>query len=108
MAERTIEWTGKSGKAYKHWIYNLAAASSFTRAPGNYVVARETKPDTFAPIYVGQTADLSERFDNHHKMPCMEKQGATHVCAHTSDANVSVRLAEEADLVEKWHPACND
>lgn len=106
MAERTANWEGESGKEYKYWIYPLG--TTFKQVPGNYVFARETEPDIFTEIYIGQTKDLSERFDNHHKMPCILKNKATHICAHTSSDDEEERRAEEDDLVERWNPVCND
>jgi hypothetical protein len=106
MAERTIDWDGQSGRKYKYWIYELG--TTFKQVPGNYIFARETEPRTFGPIYIGETGDLSERFDNHHKMPCIRKNGATHICAHESSANEKERKAEEADLLAYWSPICND
>ena len=104
--ERTIHWEGKSGTKYKYWIYKIG--TTFTAAPGNYVFAKETKPGTFEPIYIGETGDPSERFDNHHKMPCIRKYGATHIHVHTNAGGEAARKTEEADLVQKQNPPCND
>jgi hypothetical protein len=101
----TIQWTGKSGKAYTYWIYLIGA--NLKAEAGNYIFARETKPNTYMPIYIGQTENLSERFDNHHKKDCIKDQGATHIHAHLN-ANKQSRLDEESDLIAKWMPACND
>jgi len=107
MAEAiTIFWDGKSGKEYQYRIYEIG--QSFKQVPGNYCFAKELEPHNWTPIYFGETSDLSERFDNHHKMPCIRREGATHIHTHASNANKETRLAEEADLVEKWHPKCND
>ena len=65
----TITWTGESGSNYKYWICPMG--TFFKEAPGNYIFAKETSPGRWTPIYIGQTGDLSERFDNHHKMPCI-------------------------------------
>lgn len=101
----TIHWAGISGKTYQYWIYPIGTDLSET--PGNYVFAKEISPNRWTPVYIGETADLSERFDNHHKMPCIKRNGATHIHAHKSPENRTVRLAEETDLVNKWHPVCN-
>ena len=106
MAERIIEWGGWSGKTYSYWIYEIH--QPFAQEPGNYVFAEETERGTFTPIYVGQTDDLSERFDNHHKMPCIRQHGATHITAHKSSKTEAVRKAEEDDLIKFYNPVCND
>ena len=73
---------------------------------GNYIFAKETSPKNWVPVYIGQTGDLSERFDNHHKMDCAKRNGATHIHAHTTKSKAA-RLDEETDLVRKWDPVCN-
>lgn len=102
----TILWDGKSGKEYKYWIFEIG--HPLKQVPGNYCFAKETEPSKWRPIYFGETGDLSERFDNHHKMPCIRQEGATHIHTHESSADKETRLAEESDLVERWHPKCND
>lgn len=102
----TILWDGKSGKEYKYWIFEIG--HPLKQVPGNYCFAKETEPSKWRPIYFGETKDLSERFDNHHKITCIRREGATHIHAHESSADKETRLTEEADLVERWHPECND
>lgn len=104
MAE-TIEWDGASGRTYTYWIYDIG--TTFDAVPGNYIFAREVSAARFRPIYIGETGDLSERFDNHHKMPCIRQEGATHIHVHRNDSGKTVRQAEEQDLIGKWGPACN-
>lgn len=101
----TINWIGASGKSYVYGIYSMN--TTFKAEPGNYCVAKETEPGRFRPLYFGETADLSERFDNHHKMPCFTRNGATHIHAHTNSSGQNARLAEEADLIQRWNPTCN-
>ena len=102
---KTINWTGKSGRQYLYYIYPIG--STFKAVPGNYIFAKETSPGRYRPIYIGETEDLSERFDNHHKMACIRREGATHIHAHQNDAGVTARRQEERDLVAKWNPSCN-
>lgn len=106
MAEQTIEWVGQSKTKYKYWVYKIGA--TFKKAPANYVFAKETDPETLLPIYIGETEDISERFDNHHKMPCILENGATHICVHKSSDDKKVRCEEESDLIANYHPICND
>ena len=102
-----IEWEGASGKVYRYWTYSINNFS-FKAEPGNYIFAKETKGDTYAPIYIGQTANLSERVEAHHNMSCIRLYGATHIHAHRSSGKEEERTAEETDLIQKWHPLCND
>jgi predicted GIY-YIG superfamily endonuclease len=100
-----IKWIGASGRSYTYWVHPMNTA--FKAEPGNYCMAKETQPGRFVPLYFGETSDLSERFDNHHKMSCFTRNGATHIHAHTNSAGQDARLAEEVDLIRKWNPSCN-
>lgn len=102
----TILWHGKSGKKYKYWVYQID--TTFNDKEGaNYIFAKETPPGNYRPIYIGQTGDLSERFDNHHKMPCIKTNKATHIHVHLN-SNEQSRLTEENDLLQRWTTPCND
>ncbi len=102
----TIDWAGKSGKTYRHWIFPLPP--NFKAEEGNYVFAKETAPNNgkWLPIYIGQTENLNERFDDHHAMPCIKRNGATHIHAHANKSK-QTRLDEEAGLIAEWNPPCN-
>ena len=102
---KTCTWTGASGKDYTYHIFPIG--TSFKAEAGNYIFAAETNPGRWRPIYIGETSDLSERFDDHHKMPCIRRNGATHVHAKLTPGGKQVRLAEEADLVAHYAPTCN-
>lgn len=99
----TIQWPGASGKSYTYYIYAIGA--SLKAEAGNYIFAR-AESNTYVPIYIGETENLSERFDKHHKKDCIEAEGATHIHAHLN-ADEQARLAEESDLIAKWKPPCN-
>ena len=104
--ERIIMWSGISGKEYKYWIYPIGM--SFNPVVGNYIFAKETKPNTWTPIYVGETDNLQRRLtSNHEKTPCVKRYGGTHVHTHTSSDDDTVRRNEEADIRDKWNPPCN-
>lgn len=100
----TIDWPGQSGKKYKYWIYKVG--HPLKAEGGNYIFAKETSPNNFMPIYIGQTNDLDIRFDNHHKKDCINRAGATHIHAHLNPKERD-RLDEETDLVAQWEPSCN-
>ena len=105
--EPTINWEGKSGAKYKYWIYPIK--QGFSASPANYIYARETKPGSWRPIYIGETGDISDRpLDTHHKRSCIVREQARHIHVHKSSANKKERTDEEADLVARWNPVCND
>jgi len=105
MSEQAIYWVGASGKEYKYWIYEIG--TSFKNCPGNYIFAREVSPGHWMPIYIGETESLKDRLPNHEKLPCVNRNSGTHVHTHASLPDSDVRKAEEADLLNKWDPACN-
>ena len=102
---KTIKWTGKSGNKYQYWIYSLDV--TFSAEPGNYVFAQETKPGSWKPIYIGETSDLSERFDSHHKASCIQRHGVTTIHVQKNSATDDDSRNEESDLISHWNPTCN-
>ena len=106
-SERTIIWPGGSGREYKYWIYPIG--TSFKPIAGNYIFAKETKPNAWTtPIYVGETDNLQRCLtSNHEKMPCVERYGGTHLHTHTCSDDDTIRRNEEADIRAKWNPPCN-
>jgi hypothetical protein len=101
----TIDWAGKSGASYRYWIYQFWP--NYQTKPGNYIFAKQRSPGYWLPIYVGETSDLSERFDYHHKIDCAKRAGATHIHSHINEGGDQARLREEADIVARWNPPCN-
>jgi len=57
-------------------------------------------------LYIGQTSDLSTRFDDHHKESCFLNKNANckSIYAESNDAK---RLEIESDLIEALDPPCN-
>jgi len=105
MAEAPeVVWTGISGKKYTYWLYKIG--TTFNATPGNYIFCKQTEK-TLTAVYIGQTGDLSERFDYHHKMPCIKRNEATHICVHKSSKDEDVRKTEENDLIVNYNPICN-
>lgn len=98
-------WQGMSGKHYKYKVYEILP--EFKPVPANYIFAKVVNGQ-WRPVYIGQTSDLAERFDQHHKAQCIDRQGATHIHVRANRDGELARLAEEKDLIDKHRPACND
>jgi len=102
-------FTGKSGTKYSFQAFPMDQA--FKAVGGVYAVTRRYKNSnggySHEIIYVGQTGDLSTRFDDHHKADCFTKHKATCICVHVDDDEDS-RLSKEDDLIKKHNPPCND
>lgn len=106
MADSGIHvWTGASGQKYRYTVYMFGTV--FGPGAANYVFARETRPGQYTPVYIGQTGDLSEPFDNHLAMQCIRLNRATHIHVKLSNAPEEQRRAERSDLIAEWNPPCN-
>lgn len=105
MAEGTISWTGMSGQKYNYWVYRIG--TTFKDKPGNYIFAKVSTPGKWLPLYIGETDSLAERIPNHEKLPCVKRNGGTHIHVHISSSSETTRRTEESDLIAKWDPPCN-
>jgi predicted GIY-YIG superfamily endonuclease len=106
VAEPEIYWKGQSGREYGYWIHRIG--TEFVEEPGNYIYAKETRSGYWRPVYIGQTSNLKRRLAGHNEEECARRNGATHIHAHTSSRQESVRETEEKDLIKKWKPVCNE
>lgn len=105
MAEtRTQTWCGQSGRIYTYEIHTIG--SRLESVPGNFIFAKREQGRWLA-IYIGETADLAERFASHQVMPCVVENGATHIHARVNDAGKKARLGEDYDLIARLAPPCN-
>lgn len=98
--------TGASGRKYEFDVYPWG--QTFNAVGGVYLVLRK-KPGpqpTYDVLYVGQTGDLSERFDAHHKQGCFDRNAKTHIGVKVERAE-QTRLIIERDLIANYQPACN-
>ncbi len=104
----TITLTGSSGKKYKFNIYPYS--TQFETVGAVYYISKRTeKADgsgSHSKIYIGQTGDLSERFDNHHKESCFKKHGANCISIH-QEPDEDKRIEIEQDLIDAYDPPCN-
>ena len=104
-----ITFTGKSGTTYPFEAFSWD--TSFNAVGAVYFITTRTrKPDSGGShenVYIGQTSNLSERFDDHHKANCFNRNGANCICVHV-DSNEKSRLNKEADLIAGNTTPCND
>jgi hypothetical protein len=105
----TVDFMGKSGKSYGFNVYPFD--QQFKAIGAVYIVSRRYMTangrHSHKVIYVGQTDDLSIRFDDHHKANCFKQNDANCICTHVDDDEDS-RLAKEDDLIKLQNPPCND
>lgn len=105
----TVTFTGASGKTYSFNVYEWG--TNFKKDYGAvYFVTKRIKKAaggySHTKIYVGQTEDLSTRFDDHHKQDCFDTHKKNCVCVH-GEQDKDTRLEIEKDLVDKYAPVCN-
>ncbi len=104
-----ITFIGKSGRKYTFGAYSWD--TNFKKLGGVYIVTQRIPNQAggadHTRIYIGQTGDISERFDNHHKAACFTRHNANCICILLEE-NEETRLSHEADLIEAYHPPCND
>lgn len=105
----TLTLRGASGQQYVFDVY--AFDTDFEALGAVYAITRRTRKEddsySHTTIYIGETGDLSTRFDGHHKEDCFVQHDANCKCIHLDDDEDS-RFAKEADLIDNLKPPCND
>lgn len=105
----TVQFTGRSGVKYSFNVYLWG--TKFKKDYGAvYFITKRTKKSngsySHERIYVGQTSDMSTRFDNHHKKSCFDKHNKNCVCVY-GEEDEDTRLEIENDLLDNYDPPCN-
>lgn len=100
----TLTLTGFSGNQYTFGVYRYG--TNFNAIGAVYAVTYRNSVSKHDIIYIGQTEDLSDRFDNHHKESCFIRNNANCICVHT-ESNENLRLRIEQDLIHNYNPPCN-
>lgn len=105
----TLNLKGASGNIYAFNIYSFD--SEFKSVACVYALTNRHKNNqggySHSTIYVGETGDLDERFDNHHKIDCFKQNNANALGVH-QDNDQQSRRAKEKDLLAAHNPPCND
>ncbi len=100
-----INWPGQSGTQYPYEIHPIDA--QFPPVPANYIYAGQSEDGSWVPLYIAQTRALKQRLEGHITTQDAMAQGATHIHVHLSTIGQAARCSEEHDLIELWHPVCN-
>jgi hypothetical protein len=105
MAQQaTVTIRGASGASYPFQVFPWG--KPFQRFGAVYSVLKKRADGRFDILYIGQTADMSERFDDHHKELCFRRHGRTHIGVHPDPSEVR-RRAIETDLIRGNRTPCN-
>jgi predicted GIY-YIG superfamily endonuclease len=102
-------FAGVSGAKHTFEVY--AVGTTFNAVGAVYIFTKRTLAQdgtgvhTF--VYIGQTGNLSERFDNHHKAQCITNKSPNCICVQVEN-NEQTRRAIETDLCRAHRTPCND
>ena len=105
MADK-CNWPGVSGKTYTYHVYPVG--QSLKAEAGNYIYAKLNPQGQWVPLYIGETEDLDSRVATHEKRECVRHNGGTHIHAHLTPGERSIRLNEETDIRNNFATTCND
>ena len=114
--DTTITIQGMSGAYYIFNVYGFSKFSdlsdAFKSISALYAFtkrfAKSAVSYTHDLIYVGETGNLSTRFNNHHKENCIMRGNANCICIHSFYGSESERLAAEADILNAFDLPCNE
>lgn len=102
---QTVTVTDGSGTKHPYKKYDLS--TNFPSFAANYLFVKMTPAPGYIPIYAGQTGNMSERFDNHHKMDAIRRAGATHILVFANSKGEKARLDHESNIIRVLKPKCN-
>lgn len=113
---RTIDLIGLSGYTYRFSLYSFDSFIDLkdafkTNFSALYLFTRRSfgnENNSHDLVYLGETGDLSTRFESHHKEFCITRHGANCIGIYAASENERQRLAEENDLLANYDFPCND
>lgn len=105
LSEVTL--SGKSGNKFKFNVYPIT--EECPSESGIYAFTKRVQSGTnfnHTVIYIGMAQSFQQRFYNHHKDDCIDKNGANCICLmQVKDENQ--RIAIEKDLLASYNTSCN-
>ncbi|MBT1073487.1 GIY-YIG nuclease family protein [Pelotalea chapellei] len=102
-AEDKVTVKGQSGTQYEFEVYPWG--TTFNPVGGLYIVLKK-QPGNYGILYIGQTGNLSERFDNHHQSDSFTRYGKTHIAVR-AESSEQKRFTFETDLIRNYNTCCN-
>ena len=100
----TMTLTGKSQQVYTFDLVPIG--TNLNSGAGCYAFVKDLTNNQYPLVYIGETGDLSERFDSHHKMPCIKTNGATQIGVHRTVSKQAAKNIED-DILAIYSPPCN-
>jgi hypothetical protein len=104
----TLNLSGSSGSDYTFSVYPYGTV--FKSLGAIYYISRRTENaegiGSHSNLYVGQTNNLSDRFNSHHKESCFLRNNANCISVLIEE-DEDARMAIESDLIDSLMPPCN-
>ena len=103
----TVNVDGYTFQILNHSLIDLQ--NGINRLPHSacvYILITSPSPNV-SITYVGETHDLHERFENHHKLDCAIRNRATAIAIYESNSLYDRRHIED-QIKNKYNPICND
>lgn len=100
---KSCMWASASDRIYEYKIFPIG--NDWDDVPGNYIFAKKIARVKWEAIYIGETESFKDRLPNHNELPCIRKNGGTHIHIHVNRES-RARLAEEADLLVNNKAPC--
>ncbi len=113
--DRTMELVGQSGKRYLFNLYSFDnfddLRNAFNTIAALYVFTKRFRKESgnysHDLIYLGETSNLSERFDNHHKESCIKMRNPNCIGIYSFVGTEQQRKNAERDILESYDFPCN-
>ncbi len=101
----TLTFTGQDGKKYSFRVF--PKDTQFKSIPALYAFVGRHVDGRYFVVYIGQTTDLSTRFDNHHKWAEATRNGFEFiaVCPEVTLLDLD---DDEKNLIAYYRPRCNE
>lgn len=111
----TLTLSGLSGKQYIFNLYTfdsfLELKDAFKPIPALYLFTKRwlRDADSFSHdlVYLGETGDLSSRFDNHHRETCIVSRSANCIGIFSTTSVEKDRRLFEEDILGAYDFPCN-
>lgn len=107
--------TGRSGKQYMFSLFSLQSFNdlkdAFKPLAALYVFTKRNpniQGFTHNLIYLGETGDLSTRYNNHHKEQCITSHGANCIGIFVFNGTEMQRKSAEEDILANYDFPCNE
>ncbi len=110
----TLKLTGMSGREYLFSLYTFDSfndlKNAFKPLSAVYVFTKrsyETNDFCHDLIYLGETSNLANRYDQHHKESSIVSHGANCIGLYVFSGSDETRLQIEKDLLDAYDFPCN-